>query len=181
MKKVIGVSILLIGIAIKSRFDHEYEHYSLAYLLSIVCNILGFLIFLNKYIDKYNRRIPNSFLLNPKEWMLNFIKSMSVVAFIVIGSISLMELGTLINRFVLKRIVSLDSVGTIGVIEKQVNVKLVGKFRSSYERFVLINYVVNGEKKTNSVKAGNLSEIQKRNKRMKIQYARKYPNLFIIE
>lgn len=197
IKYTIGILFIILGVFIKTLFNHNMEYWGTIKVLTIFIFILGLFICFIPFWEKFDKKPKISFSKGISQWVLWYSKN-TLMLLSLLGLIILLEnIGENLNYKLRGYYLSNDTIITNGII---VGVKTINTVKMGFEEFYVVDFVYNNKKVQKGIMLeyslkdinGNVDFVSLNNnsisvKRLgkmdtKILHSRKYPSfLKIIE
>ncbi|WP_298767706.1 hypothetical protein [uncultured Polaribacter sp.] len=194
--RIIGIIIVLVGLVLKTIFNHNVEYWFTIKNISLILFFIGLGIIQYPLWEKIDNGIKSEYKKNKKKWIINRGFKITLILFYVLLIVVLEQTGKQLNFELRKHYLSEKTIKTIGKI---IDYKKLHIYRSGEEEFYVIEFKHNGQKITKglineydlkenknseiySLKNGELKLNKVIGSRIKIEYSEKYPSfLKIIE
>ncbi|PZD79272.1 hypothetical protein [Mesonia sp. K7] len=145
MNITIGVILLVIGLILKSLFNHNLEYWELIKYCSLFLFLLGLSTLLFPLWEKWNRKPIKNFKQKPINRILYYLKNIFSLGLILLMMIGLEKSGKYLNYNLRNYFINSDSKITTGIIIDFVRIDLS---KAGKEDFYLIQFN-NGQKLIN--------------------------------
>jgi len=194
--RIIGIIIVLIGLALKTIFNHNIEYWFTIKNISLILFFIGLGIIQYPLWEKIDNGIKSKSKKNKRKRIINRGYKTALILFYVLLIVVLEKTGKKLNFELRKKYLSKNTIKTVGKIT---DYKKLHIFRSGEEEFYVIEFKNNGKKLTKglindydlwenkkteiySLKNGELKLNKVIGSKIKVEYSEKYPSfLKIIE
>ena len=138
----VGIILLVIGLILKSLFNHNLEYWELIKYCSLFLFVIGFSSLLFPVWEKWNRKPIKNFQQKPTNWILYYSKNIFSLGLMLLMVIGLEKSGKYLNYNLRNYFINSDSKMTTGIIIDFVRIDLP---KAGEEDFYLIQFN-NGKK-----------------------------------
>jgi hypothetical protein len=194
--RIIGIIIVLIGLVLKTIFNHNIEYWFTIKNISLILFFIGLGIIQYPLWEKIDNGIKSKSKKNKRKRIINKGFKIALILFYVLLIVVLEKTGKELNFELRKHYLSKKTIKTVGKIT---DYKKLHIFRSGEEEFYVIEFKNNGKKITEglindydlwenkkseiySLKNGELKLNKVIGSKITVEYSEKYPSfLKIIE
>lgn len=137
---LIALPIIGIGLGWKIHFLYKIDFFTLSFNIGILSLVVGLLIIIGPKFKELNEAKPSSFLLHPKRWIVNLLKSLTLILILVVITLLVNSMSTQLSLDWLKYRVDINSeIALSKVIGFREKLEF-GKFTKSYQKFAKIQF-----------------------------------------
>lgn len=176
----IGVFLLLVSLLVKAYFNHNYDTYSSLYTFNTVLNVIVLMILFYPVFSKINEQKPVSFQLYPKKWLISNAKLFGTMAMIVLIHVVIQDSGAALNKAWVNYQIDKAPVSIVGEVVKEDGLSLIGRYKETHQRFVVIRYTVNENDYLLRTTIEGSHEVEP-GKRIMVKYLQEDPSLAMLD
>ncbi|MCL8009438.1 hypothetical protein M8845_18580 [Gelidibacter japonicus] len=134
---IIGITLIVLGLILKSLFNHNLEYWELIKNCSLILFALGLSVSLIPFWEKWNKKPKKNFKQKPTVWILFYGKNIFSLAFLLFVIIGLEKTGKNLNYNLRNYFLNSDSKITKGTIIDFVRIDIT---KAGSEDFYLIRF-----------------------------------------
>lgn len=139
-RMTIALAIIGIGLSYKIHYLSRIDYFTLSFNIGIISTILGLLILVGHKFTKLEKAQPPSFLLYPKRWGINLLKTFTLMCTLVGLMLVINCLNTQVSIAWLKYRVDSYSEVALGEIVGFEKVLNFWDYPESYQQFVKVQF-----------------------------------------
>ena len=143
--RIIGIIIVLIGLTLKTIFNHNIEYWFTIKNISLILFFIGLGIIQYPLWEKIDNGIKSKY---KKKWILNRGFKITLILFYVLLIVVLEKTGKQLNFELRKHYLSEKTIKTVGKITDYKKLHII---RSGEEEFYVIEFKHNGKKVTKGI------------------------------
>lgn len=170
--------MILLSFVAKATLDHNIEYWGAVKSWTIFLLIIGLILTGAPIFEKIENSKPQSFKLDPWKWTLYGIKMLLALIVTVAITVKMEHFAIWTNEKIKCHYLSKETVKTEGMVVGSVSVPYTVKYRTSYERFFLIEYSIGSEVIQQGLKPGRNVKI---GRKLRIRYSTVHPSIFRVE
>ena len=180
-----GAGWVFIGFLVKVIFDQELSGYHWTTAGALMLIFLGLSVLAEIFKKKHLKSYPKSVVLNPNRGSISVLQRGAVFMVIGLTTFLVFTFGSITNQYVLEKLVSVDGVYSIAVVEEKVAVNFPVRYGNSKspldEEFVVLGFDLEGRHITRSIKSIQLKGSTKIGSKERIRHMKCCPRFFVVD
>ena len=142
LKYVIGISLIVAALILKSLLNHNIKYWELVKYSTILLSILGILVLLFSVWNNIREKPKKAFQKLPKEWLVYYLTNGTVLILALVAIIGIEKLGESLNFKLREYYLSQDTAKTTGILEDYIRFYLP---KAEDEDFYLISFNIENQ------------------------------------